>query len=479
MESAHPSPQSLPVNREGERLPRALQALVCTRYLALDRGRLFYSCRPAAIRCVNVRLQAQAAAHAAQGASGSYGGGPHSLDRTPASSAAAAAAAAFSGAENGLAAGFSRPGSLPSHVGIAATGLSGLPGGGTDASVDEALIVVGDGGGGEGTTGRASDGPVPPVRHLLCEGKTLLFALRDRLYAYSRRSGTVTATFRHFEAAQPQSKRPTAAEDAEGDHDGEPLGNGSVSLRTAQSGQRTAAAGEVPHICGVSSAGDAVLVQYPRVVYVMDRLSLERTPLRVLQVVHLPCETLAVADFGPHLLALAHPSVGSRDGLGEPRTRQSLYVMEQSCSLAAAKMPAKMPAASAVVRQVLRLPPRAGPAVTLAPAFALQSDESEGYNTFTNTHIFIATASTLLVVRAARPSEQVALLAKQGHFATAQHLVQQRHKQPKVLVEVSNAYACQLWHHVRDRAAVYSLNFLSDADVSPWVRTCNSDVGPH
>lgn len=436
---AHPQLQSLPVNREGERLPRALQALICTRYLALDRGRLFYSCRPAAIRCINIRLQAQAAAHAAQGTSGSYGGGAHSLDRTPASSAAAVAAAAFSGAEDGLAAGFSRPASLPSHVGIAATGLSGLPGGGTDASVDEALIVVG---GGEGTS-RTLDGPVPPVRHLLCEGKTLLFALRDRLYAYSRRSGTVTATFRHFEAAQPQSQQP-AEENAESDDNCEAAADGSASPRTAPPSQRTTA----PHICGVSSAGDAVLVQYPRVVYVMDRLSLERTPLRVLQVVHLPCETLGVADFGPHLLALAHPSVESRDGLGAPRTRQSLYIMEQSCSQAV-KMPAKTPAASAVVRQVLRLPPRAGPAVTLAPAFALQSDESEGYNTFTNTHVFIATASTLLVVRAARPSEQVALLAKQGHFATAQHLVQQRHKQPKVLVEVSNAYACQLWHHVR------------------------------
>ena len=402
-------------------MPRALQALVCTRHLALDRGRLFYSCRPAAIRCINVRQQAQAAAHASQATAGA-----HSLERQqPASSAAA------SSVEDGLAAGFSKPASLPSHVGIAAPSVGGLPGGGADASVDEALIVVGDGNRDDG--GTDAQGPVPPVRHLLCENTTLLFALRDRLYAYSRTSGTVTATFRHFEAQQQATAGGSASKAA---------GAAAAAPREEREGlaRRGSKRGDKvqQHICGVSAAGDTILVQYPRVVYVMDRLSLERTPLRVLQVVHLPCTTLDVADFGPHLLTLAHPSVEMPDGLGEPPTQQSIYVMERH--------PAGTP--KAVVRQVLHLPSRAGPAVALAPGFALQSDESDGYSAFANTHVFIAAASALLVVRAARPSEQVALLAKHGHFATAQHLVQQRHKQPRVLVEVSNVYACQLWHQV-------------------------------
>lgn len=495
--------------------PRALHALACTSYLSLERGRLFYSCRPGSIHTINLRLHARLTSPLAKNSSANTRDAEREADGPLyATARGATAALSVSAALAPLAALPAYLTTAPSQAGSATSTAAAAA---ADATVDEEIIRIAStatgtaaataataDGSAEGGAARegSQQGVVPPIRHLLCEGDTLLFALRDRLYAYSRTAGAVTATFRHFEprdrwaetettdrgeavAASPASagavslsdSSPTVSQDEQVSPPrtqksalSSPVSRGNTPLSASEtprgpsavsalrstplarrtdtspkssSKDRGGARAETLHVCGVSVAGDTLLVQYPRIVYVMDREALGHTPLRVLRVVHLHRDAAAVVDFGPHFFVLERPHLYPPDGLGgSPPTEQRVHLLANSAA------GDKQATATATV-QTMTLPTHAGPAVAHAAGFALQSEETEGYNAFASTHVFIATARCLLVVRVARPSEQVALLTQHGHFATAQHLCQQRHRRPRVLVEVSNAYACQLWHLVR------------------------------
>lgn len=433
--------------------PRTVHALACSRRLSLNGGKVYYACRPGCIRVLD--LDGPAAAEAATGAMRHHQG--------PTSLPARLPGAALPLGSSPLDSHSSQSPPPAWHTAEAADGSADSDAQAPPyAMAERTLLMIAD---------SAQHTAVPPIRHLLPEGKVLLFALRHRLYAFSLTQSKILATFWHFGPADGSASHRTVtrasqasvASAAQASPDPESVADAELAAINSSATLYPDKPANIPAICSVSAAGSTIVVQYPRWVFLLQRQEFEARPMHVLRVIPLLSESTDVVHFGPLLLAVTPSASGRDSSLVTPSAESdgNAVLAPAETELAAQRHLHIYNTETLQLAQRLSLPASRAAILGVSAAFALQSTETDGYELFANTHAVLATSSTLVMVRTIRASEQVALLAHHGHYALAQHMCQQRLRRPRVLVEVSNTYACKLWQQVLQIAAVRLAPFIT------------------
>eukprot|EP00043_Microstomoeca_roanoka_P012759 m.123943 g.123943 ORF g.123943 m.123943 type:complete len:867 (-) comp15581_c2_seq1:1382-3982(-) len=262
-----------------------------------------------------------------------------------------------------------------------------------------------------------TDTVAPPLRNLCLEQNMLLFSMHHQVFSCNPVSGKLLASFRQHtgETTSTTQEAKTSSSSANATtHNSTPV------EETVQ--QQSRRLDSVEAVRSIICVGEYVMVHYASIVYMFARATLSSAPFTIVRVITTPFRDSFLASTGPHLFFFNQKQYAEQDGCVvtslDGKQRQCLAVHHGSL----------------------------GAVLAVCTYFVVQRPDVEGFSRFGNTHVIALLQRSAIIIRVAKNAEQVLSLCSRYHFALAQHICQQRIPQPGVLVQISNEYACRLWH---------------------------------